>query len=171
LEVWRTAFRSRRLTSSDYQAVKKIERIIVNEYLQYLKETGEKDTIERWITPQYFDHYVGTETSFVAETDGKLVGFILAQPTSYVQGAKGEIWLEYIGVLPEARKMGIGSSLISKVIDHASSLGVKILYTTLNPNNAESSRLLVRHGFEVKDWKQAKRELLMRKNTRQKSHE
>jgi ribosomal protein S18 acetylase RimI-like enzyme len=165
------AFRTRRLTSNDYRAVKNIERIIVNEYLQYLKETGEKDSIERWITPQYFDHYTGTETSFVAETDGKLVGFILTQPTSYVQGAKREIRLEYIAVLPEARKMGIGSSLISKVVNHARSLGVKILYTTLNPNNSESSRLLVRHGFEVKDWKQAKRELVMRKNTRQKSHE
>jgi ribosomal protein S18 acetylase RimI-like enzyme len=165
------AFRTRRLTSNDYRAVKNIERIIVNEYLQYLKETGEKDSIERWITRQYFDRYTGTETSFVAETDGKLVGFILTQPTSYVQGAKREIWLEYIAVLPEARKMGIGSSLISKVVNHARSLGVKILYTTLNPNNSESSRLLVRHGFEVKDWKQAKRELVMRKNTRQKSHE
>jgi ribosomal protein S18 acetylase RimI-like enzyme len=143
----------------------------VNEYLQYLKETGEKDSIERWITPQYFDHYTGTETSFVAETEGKLVGFILTQPTSYVQGAKREIWLEYIAVLPEARKMGIGSSLISKVVNHARSLGVKRLYTTLNPNNSESSRLLIKHGFEVKDWKQAKRDLEKRKTARQKSHE
>jgi ribosomal protein S18 acetylase RimI-like enzyme len=107
----------------------------------------------------------------VAETEGKLVGFILTQPTSYVQGAKREIWLEYIAVLPEARKMGIGSSLISKVVNHARSLGVKLLYTTLNPNNSESSRLLIKHGFEVKDWKQAKRDLEKRKTARQKSHE
>ena len=127
--------------------------------MQYLKETGDKDSIERWITPQYFNHYVGTETSFVAETDGKLVGFILAQPTSYIQGAKREIWLEYIAVLPETRKKGIGSRLISKAVNHARSHGVKLLYTTLNPNNSGSSRLLVKHGFEVKDWKQAKREL------------
>jgi len=151
--------RTRRLTSNDYRAVKNIEGIIVNEYLQYLKETSEKDTIVRWMTPQYFNHYVRTETSFVAETDRKLVGFILAQPTSFVQGAKREIWLEYIAVLPEARKMGIGSRLISKAVNHARSHGVKLLYTTLNPNNNESSRLLVKHGFEVKDWKQAKREL------------
>ncbi len=151
--------RTRRLASNDYRAVENIERIIVNEYLQYLKETGEKDTIERWMTPQYFNHYVRTETSFVAETDGKLVGFILTQPTSFVQGAKREIWLEYIAVLPEARKMGIGGRLISKAVNHARSNDVKLLYTTLNPNNAESSRLLVKHGFEVKDWKLAKREL------------
>jgi L-amino acid N-acyltransferase YncA len=67
--------------------------------------------------------------------------------------------------------MGIGSSLISKVVNHARSLGVKLLYTTLNPNNSESSRLLIKHGFEVKDWKQAKRDLEKRKTARQKSHE
>jgi GNAT superfamily N-acetyltransferase len=151
--------RVRRLTPNDYRAVKKIEKIIVGEYLLYLKETGERDTIERWITPLYFDHYVRSETSFVAEMDGKVVGFILAQPTSYLHGARKEIWLEYIAVLPEVRKLGIGSRLMSKTVDQAYSQGVKLLYTTLNPNNSESSRLLERHGFEVKDWKEAKRKL------------
>ena len=156
--------RIRRLTSNDYRVVKKIEKIIVDEYLQYLKETGEKDTIEPWITTRYFNHFVRTATSFVAEMDGKIVGFILSQPTSYVHSAKREIWLEYIAVLPETRKMGIGSRLISKTVDHAYSHGVKLLYTTLNPNNSESSRLLVKHGFEVKDWKEAKRELEKRRS-------
>jgi predicted N-acetyltransferase YhbS len=151
--------RIRRLNSSDYIAVKKIEKIIVNEYLQYLKQTGEKDTIEQWITPQYFNHYVRTETSFVAEMGGEVVGFILAQPISYVHGAKKGIWLEYIAVLPETRKMGIGSKLVSKTVDHAYSHGMSLLYATLNPNNQESYRLLVKHGFDVKDWKEAKREL------------
>jgi len=44
--------------SKGYWAVKKIERIIVDEYLRYLKETGEEDTIEPWITPEYFNHYL-----------------------------------------------------------------------------------------------------------------
>jgi ribosomal protein S18 acetylase RimI-like enzyme len=149
----------RRLTSNDYQAVKEIEKLIVKEYLHYLEETGEKDTIEPWITPQYFDHYLKTENSFVAEADGKVVGFILAQPTSYLHGAKRETFLEYIAVRPENRKTGIGSMLIAKTVEHAHSHGVKLLHTTLNPNNSESNRLLVKHGFEIKDWKEAKREL------------
>lgn len=151
--------RIRRLASNDYRSVKRIEKIIVSEYLEYLKETGENDTMEPWVTPHYFTHYVGTETSFVAVTDGKVIGFILAQPTSYLHGAKREIWLEYIAVLPENRKMGIGSKLISKTVDHARSRGVKLLYTTLNPNNSESSKLLLKHGFEVKDWREAKRDV------------
>jgi ribosomal protein S18 acetylase RimI-like enzyme len=149
----------RRLAANDYQAVKEIETIVVKEYRQYLKETGEKDTIKPWITPQYFDHYLKAENSFVAETDGKFVGFILAQPTTYLHGANKEIWLEYIAVHPESRKTGIGSMLISKTVEQAYSHGVKLLHTALNPNNGESTRLLVKHGFEVKDWKEANREL------------
>ena len=38
--------RVRKLAARDYRAVKKIERIIVEEYLRYLKETGEEDTIQ-----------------------------------------------------------------------------------------------------------------------------
>ena len=163
--------RIRRLASSDYRAVKKIEKIIVDEYLEYLNETGEKDTIERWVTPQYFSHYVRTGTSLVAETDGKVIGFVLAQPTSYVHRTNSEIWLEYIAILPENRKMGVGSKLISRMVYHAYSLGVKLLYTTLNPNNSESSRLLVKHGFEIVDWKEAKRGLKKRSATQSWSHE
>jgi ribosomal protein S18 acetylase RimI-like enzyme len=163
----------RRLTSNDYQAVKEIEKIVVKEYRHYLKETGEKDTIKPWITPQYFDHYMKAENSFVAETDGKVVGFILAQPTTYLHGAEREIWLEYIAVHPESRKKGIGSMLISMTVKQAHSHGVKLLHTTLNPNNNESNRLLVKHGFEVKDWKEAKRELKKRegRSLRPDSHE
>jgi ribosomal protein S18 acetylase RimI-like enzyme len=165
--------RVRRLTSNDYRAVKDIEKIVVDEYLDYLKETDERDTIEPWITPQYFGHYLKTENSFVAETDGKVVGFILAQPTSYLHGAKREIWLEYIAVRPESRKTGIGNMLISKTVEHAHSHGVKLLHTTLNPNNSESNSFLVKHGFEVKDWKEAKRELRRQAGSslRRNSHE
>jgi ribosomal protein S18 acetylase RimI-like enzyme len=70
-----------------------------------------------------------------------------------------EIWLEYIAVLPRFRKKGIGSRLMAKVIDYAKSHDVAILHTALNPNNTESARLLIKHGFEIKDWKEASRKL------------
>jgi ribosomal protein S18 acetylase RimI-like enzyme len=148
-----------RLTSRDYRAVKKIEEIIVDEYLQYLKITGERDSVDRWITPGYLNHYVKTKTSFVARANEKTVGFVLTQPVSYVHSMRSEIWLEYIAVLPRFRKRGIGSRLMAKVIDYAKSNDVALLYTALNPNNNESARLLRKHGFEFKDWKVASRKL------------
>ncbi len=68
--------RIRKLAARDYRAVKKMERIIVDEYLAYLKGTGEEDTIEPWITPEYFNHYVRAQASYVAEIARRLVGFI-----------------------------------------------------------------------------------------------
>ena len=151
--------RIRKLAARDYKAVKRIERIIVDEYLGYLKETGEEDTIEPWITPEYFNHYVRAQASYVAEIARKLVGFILVQPTSFVHGVEGEIWLEYIAVQPTSRRKGIGTMLMSTVIEYATTHNISLLYTALNPNNKESIQFLTMHGFEVKDWKEATRKL------------
>ena len=147
----------RPLGRHDYQSVKNLERIIVNEYLEFLRETGQQDEIEPWITQDYFNYYMKTKASFVAVVDGTVAGFILAQPTSYVHSAQREMWLEYIAVLPELRRKGIGSALISKVLDHARSQKVTVLHTALNPNNDESSKFLEKHGFEVKGWRSAMR--------------
>src|SRR5207244_956891 len=151
--------RIRKLAVRDYRAVKKLERVIVDEYLGYLKETGEEDTIEPWITPEYFNHYVRARASYVAEIDRKLVGFILVQPTSFVHSARREFWLEYIAVRPASRRKGIGTMLMSSVIENADTHDISLLYTTLNPNNRESIQFLTMHGFEVKDWKEACRKL------------
>ena len=151
--------RIRKLAARDYRAVRRIERIIVDEYLGYLKRTGEEDTIEPWITPEYFNHYLGAQASYVAEIDRKLVGFILVQPTSFVHGAGREIWLEYIAVQPASRRKGVGTMLMSTVIEYANTHDISLLYTALNPNNKESIRFLTMHGFEVKDWKEATKKL------------
>ena len=151
--------RIRELAVRDYKAVKEIERTIVDEYLGYLKETGEEDTIEPWITPEYFKHYVSAQASYVAEIYRKLVGFIFVQPTSFVHGVEREVWLEYIAVQPASRRKGIGTMLMSAVIEYAKTHDTSLLYTALNPNNKESIQFLASHGFEVKDWKEATKKL------------
>jgi GNAT superfamily N-acetyltransferase len=111
--------RIRKPAARDYRAVKRIERIIMDEYLRYLKETGEEDAIEPWITPEYFNHYVRAQGSYVAEMARELVGFILVQPTSFVHGAEREMWLEFIAIQPASRRRGIGTLLMSAVIEYA----------------------------------------------------
>jgi len=95
----------------------------------------------------------------VAEIRRKLVGFILTQPTSFVHTAKRELWLEYIAVRPASRRKGIGTKLMSTVIEYANTHDIPLLYTTLNPNNKESIQFLTMHGFEIKDWKEATKKL------------
>ncbi len=49
--------------------------------------------------------------------------------------------------------------LMSTVIEYANTNDTSLLYTTLNPNNNESIQFLTKHGFEVKDWKEATKKL------------
>src|SRR5207237_7419598 len=127
----------------------------VDEYLGYLRETGKESTIESLMTPEYFNHYVRAQASYVSEIARELVGFTLVQPTSFVHSAQREIWLEYIAVQPASRRKGIGTMLLSTVIEYAKTHDASLLYTTLNPNNKESIQFLTRHGFEDKHCKQA----------------
>src|SRR5213592_1984790 len=104
----------RRLRSSDYMTVMRIEEFILDEYRQYLKRTRERDEVPSGIQPAYFDYYVRTKSSFAALVDGEVVGYILSQPVSFTDGEKKILWLDYVAVLPEFRRRGIGSSLLSK---------------------------------------------------------
>ena len=149
----------RRLRSSDYMTVTRIEEFVLDEYRQYLKRTRERDEVPSGIQPAYFDYYVSTKSSFAALVDGEVVGYILSQPVSFADGEKKILWLDYVAVLPEFRRRGIGSSLLSKVENWATQHSCNMLYTGLNPNNTPSRVLLGRKGFAVRNWMKAVKEL------------
>lgn len=68
------------------------------------------------------------QSSYVAEIDRELVGFILVQRTSFVHGVEREIRLEYIAVQPASRRNGIGTMLMSVVIEsRGAELGSSLL--------------------------------------------
>src|SRR5262249_24135649 len=78
----------RPLRRADYKRIREIERAGVDEYARYLKKTGEPDTAIPSVDSAYFRHYLNMGCSFVAETDGKIVGYILSQQTSFVHNDK-----------------------------------------------------------------------------------
>src|SRR5213594_789443 len=133
--------KTRRLRSSDYRTVMRIEEFILDEYRQYLKRTHERDEVPSGIQPAYFNYYVRTKSSF-ALVDSEVVGYILSQPVSFTDGQKKILWLDYVAVLPNFRRRGIGSSLLSKAENWATQHGCNMLYTSLNPNNTPSRVLL-----------------------------
>lgn len=149
----------RRLKSSDYKTVTGIEKAVLEEYRRYLKRTGERDEVPAGIGPAYFDHYVRAKSSFVALTEGEVVGYALNQPMFFVEGEKKILWLDYIAIKSRFRRKGVGSSLMSKVESWATQHGCNMLSTSLNPNNTASRRLLNRKGFTVRKWMKAAKEL------------
>lgn len=149
----------RLLRAGDYSMIRKIERESMDEYLIHLKETGEKDTVASSVNRAYFEHYLKMGSSFVAEADGKIVGYVLSQPTSFLHSRRRELWLEYIVVLAKQRRKRIGSMLLTATEGWARERSFDLLHTSLNPNNPESKGLLEKHGFDVRNWLIAQRVL------------
>jgi len=118
---------------------------------QYQKEKQEK----REVTRARFNFYLKTGSSFVAEENGKVVGYIASQTTCFMHGADKLLWIEYIVVRPDFRRSGIGFALLRKLIDYATNSGVELIYTTINPVNEASIKLHLKAGFDIRDRKAA----------------
>ena len=152
------SFRATRpIRKTDFRRIIDIEKITLEEYVQYLEKSGEKDIVTPSLTPSRFRHYLKQRSSFVAEVENVVVGYLLCQPTSFVHGRRKELWLDYIAVLPEFRRKGVGSSLLSKAVLWARAHHFESLYTDLNPNNPESAGLLRKEGFETRNWMKAEK--------------
>ncbi len=77
----------------------------------------------------------------VAETDGKLVGSILATH----DGRKG--WINRIAVLPEYRKKGIAARLVEEAEKRISDLGIEITACLVENWNTVSMEVFERLGY------------------------
>ena len=112
------------------------------------------------------------ENTFVAETDGKIVGAMCAydgadylrlkQPIVDMLGADsgfaqlketeaGEFYLDSVGVLEEYRGKGIGSQLFAAQIERARSLGHKTAGLIVDEDKPEAEALYTRLGFRHLD--------------------
>ena len=71
--------------------------------------------------------------SLVAETDGKVVGFILGDASGYEYDVPENIgWIDTIGVDPAYQKQGIARMLMNEMIANLKKVGVDTIYTMVN---------------------------------------
>lgn len=145
----------RRLRIADFKGVKKIERVMLTEYRSWLKQTGRQEAVNAFIKRKFLEHYVRKSASFVAIGDDGICGFILSQPLPCLMGEEEVMWLEYVAVSPRYRRMGVAIKLLTAVINRAKGQNIRLLQTTVNPDNPGSQGLLRKLDFEIKDWKLA----------------
>ncbi len=81
---------------------------------------------------------------YVAEAEGKLVGFALLGDEKPIRRAVASG-----GVLKEHRNLGIGRSLIRKAVEHAGELGAAALHIEVSSDNVPAHSLLESEGFSV----------------------
>lgn len=71
--------------------------------------------------------------SFVAEKDGKVIGFILGEISGWEFGVPNTTgWIDTIGVDPEHQKKGIGRMLFNKLVEKMREIGVKKIFTLVS---------------------------------------
>jgi L-amino acid N-acyltransferase YncA len=150
----------RLLEEKDFDAFRKLFDEALSEYLeflqyenheQFLKEATQREEVTR----ESFDFYLKAGATFVAEEEGKVIGYVAGQTVPSLHGVNKELWVGFIVVQKKFRRRKIGLALLAKLQNYAREVGIERLYSTINPNNPESIGLHKKAGFEVRDWKMA----------------
>jgi ribosomal protein S18 acetylase RimI-like enzyme len=83
--------------------------------------------------------------SWVAEEDGQMGGFAIAE---WARGASGAIgYIQTIEVAPDRRKQGIGRELLRRIEDSARAVSSEAIWLHVHAENAPAIRLYEANGY------------------------
>src|SRR5206468_11474123 len=99
-------------------------------------------TMRDMLPKLFFVHF--RQTSFVAESDGRLVGFVVGFAS---QTYPDESYIHFAGVDPEFRKAGLGRALYERFFEVSRELGRRIVRCVTSPVNGGSIAFHLRMGF------------------------
>lgn len=94
----------------------------------------------------FFDHF--SNTSFVAERDGEIVGFLIGFLS---QSHNNEGYIHFVGVHPDYRKHSIGMHLYNKFFNVVKQNGRNIVRCVTSPVNKVSIAFHTKMGFEIEE--------------------
>jgi ribosomal protein S18 acetylase RimI-like enzyme len=92
----------------------------------------------------FFKHF--RETSFVAEDDGQLIGFLNGFLS---QTHPGEAYIHFVGVHPDRRGTGLATDLYERFFGVARAYGRKLVRCVTSPVNEGSVAFHRALGFDV----------------------
>lgn len=92
----------------------------------------------------FFVHF--RETSFIAEVDGEIVGFLNG---FFSQTFSEEAYIHFVGVHPDYRKAGVARKLYEKFFEVTRARGRHIVRCVTSPVNKTSIAFHLRMGFEI----------------------
>jgi predicted N-acetyltransferase YhbS len=91
-------------------------------------------------------------SSLVAELDGKVVGFIIGDVSSWEYGVPENVGLiDTIGVDPDHQKAGIARRLFEEMSDNLKRAGVDTIYTFVTRRDWKLLKFFNRMGFQAGD--------------------
>jgi len=117
------------------RALKKEDAEDVNRIYASIVKNSEKINFNRIIE----EHSLAgcKASSFAAEFDGKVIGFIVSYILSGGFGIDKGAWIALIGVDPKYMGKGIGKSMAQKIFSHYKDLGINNVYTSVRWDSAD----------------------------------
>jgi GNAT superfamily N-acetyltransferase len=92
----------------------------------------------------FFEHF--TDTSFAAERDGELAGFLIGFTS---QSRPGEAYIHFVGVRPRERGLGLGRQLYERFFATVLARGCGVVRAVTAPVNQGSVRFHQQMGFDI----------------------
>lgn len=90
------------------------------------------------------------EGSMVAELDGAVVGFMLADVRAGEFGIEEPTgWIEVLGVDPDQAGHGVGRALAEAILEHYRASGVRCVRTMVDQSMPDVEAFFQRLGFEL----------------------
>ncbi len=88
------------------------------------------------------------DASFIAELDGKVVGYMISIVISGGFGIKKGTWITNMGVNPKFMGQGIGESLAKKIFKFSREKGIKDIYTSVRWDSPDLLSFFKTLGFD-----------------------
>lgn len=97
------------------------------------------------LQPLFLDHFF--DTSYVAEQDGKLVGFLIG----FMSPARRDVaYVHFVGVHPDLRRHGLARDLYGRFFELARADGRAEVWAVTGPINETSVKFHESMGFTVR---------------------
>ena len=128
----------RRMTRSDIHEVLFLDRIV----------TGQRRDIIKYEDITSANPGTAPDMSFVAEIDGKMVGFAVNRSTYLMVPLTEVCIIHAILVHPDYRGLGIGGKLIESLLKHCRTEGIDTVRALIPRDNKELQAIFRGHGFK-----------------------
>ncbi|MDP2726165.1 MAG: GNAT family N-acetyltransferase [Dehalococcoidia bacterium] len=96
------------------------------------------------------DFFLGGELglSYVAELDGRTVGFLMGRILERRYAPYQGAWVEILGVSPDLKRQGIGRRLLEVFLEGCREKGVQEVHAVASIRDMEVKPFLEAHGFK-----------------------
>ncbi len=88
------------------------------------------------------------EACFVAESDGKVVGFMISYILTAGFGMAKSAWIATLGVDPNCMGQGIGAGLAEEIFKYYKSQGIENVYTSVRWDSTDMLSFFKTLGFD-----------------------